>query len=447
MVPHGSALAGWHDTLRLVPRPFAGSATAMRAVRACVVTPRGSQLVVNELNASSSDASSRASGAAPAVRTDKPGRLLARLGIERDVIRYAVLLWVLSRAGFIAITLLATRFLRHIGGPTDFIGTWARFDATYYARLASDNYQASLPYRAAFFPLDPLAIRIVAPLVGGNVYLAGIVVSNVCFFIALLGLGTLARVDFDLPTARRAMLYLTIYPAALFLFAGYSEGLFIALAAWCFVAIRRHWWWQAGVLGLLAAMTRQVGLFLVLPFAWEYAQGARWRLRALRPNVLAVALIPTGLLLFMAWLWRTMGDPLAFLHAQRYWQRTYAMPWTAVEQAIKLLVHSSDFISRFSNLVDFSMVALMSVLLVWGARRMPLSYTLYSAAVILLTLSVPSLGWPLLSGARVMLTAFPCLLVLATEGRRPWLHIAIVVGFAGALLILTQYFVRGAVII
>jgi Mannosyltransferase (PIG-V) len=369
------------------------------------------------------------------------------VGLEREVVRYAALLWVLSRAGFVAITLLATHFLRHIGGSSDFLGTWARFDATYYARLARDNYQASLPYRAAFFPLDPLAIRIVTPLVGGNAYVAGMVVASVCFFIALLGIGTLTRLDHDLPTARRAMLYLTIYPAALFLFAGYSEALLLALAAWCLVAIRQHRWWQAGVLGLLAAMTRQVGLLLVLPFAWEYAKAAGWKVRGLRFSALAVVLIPCGVLLFMAWLWHSMGDPLAFLHAEKSWHRALTPPWDTLAAGVAGMWRMPDTISWVRSLADLGAVVLFAALIVVGARRQPVGYTLYSAGAWLLPLLLPTSGWSLESDARYMMAAIPCFIVLAALGKRPGLNAGVICVFALGLFLLTQYFVRGAIII
>ena len=66
------------------------------------------------------------------------------------------------------------------------------------------------------------------------------------------------------------MLYLTLFPSAFFLFAGYTEALFLALAIWCVVVARRGGWWQAGVLGLLASLTRQVGLLLIIPYLYEY---------------------------------------------------------------------------------------------------------------------------------------------------------------------------------
>lgn len=378
--------------------------------------------------------------------------VVKRLGVPPALIRYALLLFAISRLGFIAITFVAIRFLHPVGGGKhSFLEAWTRYDATLYARLARDGYQASPFYRAAFFPLQPLATAIVAPLTGGNTYIAGIVVSNVACFFALLGLGMLALHeangagdDQQMATARRAMLYLTVYPMALFLFAGYAESLFLALATWCLVAIRRGGWWQAGVLGLLAAMTRQMGLFLALPFAYDYATRAGWRLRGLRLNAAWVLLIPGGLLIFMGWLWYTLGDPLAFQHAEGHWEHVFSPPWVTFPWAWRLLLRERNSLFLYKDVIDLVAVLLFAALIVVGARRLRLGDTVYCVAVWLLALSYPATGWPLQSDARYMLAAFPCFLTLARLGRRPWLHALIVAIFGVVLVLVTQYFVRGA---
>ncbi|HEV7126068.1 MAG TPA: mannosyltransferase family protein [Ktedonobacterales bacterium] len=374
--------------------------------------------------------------------------MLERLGVSWDLARFALLLFTATRLAFVAITLLATRFLRPIGPrATSFVDAWARFDATYYARLARDGYQPTVLWRTAFFPLQPLATRIVLPLAGGNIYLAGIVVANLSYFAALLGLAALVSHEHDAAVARRAMLYLSLFPTAFFLFAGYAESLFLALAIWCFVALRRGGWWQAAVLGMLAALTRQMGCFLVLPFAYEYLARIHWRPRALRVDALWVLLIPTGILLFMGWLAITVGDPLAFVHAEHYWQHTFEPPWLTLWWALRALPHAPDTIILLKSLVDLGAVVLFAGLIVLGIRRMRPGDTLFCAAVWLLAVCYPTLGWTLQSDARYMLAAFPCFVLLAREGRRPWLNV-LILGFSGlALLVMTQYFVRGAVIL
>lgn len=378
-------------------------------------------------------------------------RLLSRVGLDPALVRFALAILVVSRLAFATITVLALRLMHTIpyGAPVpSLLGAWSRWDEAHYAWLAVNGYQTGPnEIDAAFFPLHPLLTHLVMPLVGGNTDVAGMVVSNVCFVVMLLGLGALAQHDFDAGTARRAMLYLTVFPTALFFFAGYAESLYLALAVWCLYALRRGWWWQAGVLGLLAALTRQMGLFLVLPFALTYAQKAGWRLRGVRPSALWGLLIPAGLLLFMGWLWLTLGDPLAFAHVEVHWTHTLTAPWTTLWRAMVALVHNHDPIGVRKGLVDLGAVVLIGVLIVRGIGRQPAGDLLYSAAVWLLAVAYPTTVWWLQSDARYMMLAFPCFLLLAHEGRRPWLNALILVVFGGALIVMTQYFVRGAVIV
>lgn len=131
--------------------------------------------------------------------------------------------------------------LRVIGPrPTSLVDAWSHFDANFYARIAIAGYQPDpLAYRANFFPLQPLLAHLVAPLTGGNTYASSMVVANVSYLAALLGFAVLANRLWGERVARHTLLYLSVYPAALFLFAGYAEALFLALATWTFVAMRR----------------------------------------------------------------------------------------------------------------------------------------------------------------------------------------------------------------
>lgn len=374
-------------------------------------------------------------------------RVLDMLRISPSLLRFVLLVWGLSRLGFILLTAVALALFRHVRVTNSFLVAWSRFDATAYARISRNGYTPAAPADFAFFPLQPLLTRALTPLALGNSDAAGIIVSNGACLVALLGLASLATFVFDEATARRATLYLALFPTALFLFAGYADALFLALAIWCVVALHRHAWWQAGLLGLLAATTRQMGVFLVLPFVWEYGKAVGWRLRNLRTGAFAVLLIPGGLLLFMAWLWHAVGDPLAFLHAESHWSHHATPPWQTIASALHLLPHQPDAIFAFRGVVDLAAILLFAGLIIVGIRFLPLGETLFSAAVWLLAVCYPSEPWPLQSDARYMLLIFPAFLTLAHMGRNRWLNAVIVAAFAIVLVLLAQYFVRGALIL
>ena len=51
--------------------------------------------------------------------------------------------------------------------------------------------------------------------------------------------------------------------------------------------------------------------------------------------MLAGALIPAGLAIYMAYLWVLRGDPLYFSHVQIHWDRHFAPPWVSVVQCVR----------------------------------------------------------------------------------------------------------------
>lgn len=369
-------------------------------------------------------------------------------GLDPAVLRDACAIFVLSRLGLVALTAAVLRVAIHAPlSFSAFVAAWSHWDTNFYVVIAANGYSRQFIDRTAFFPLQPLVMHLVAPAVGGNLYVAGMVTANVCCFFALLGIGVLASGEGNAATARRAMLYLALFPSAFFLFAGYTESLFLALAIWCVVAARRGWWWQAGALGLLAALTRQAGLLLLAPFLYEYGARCGWQLRKVRPDVLFGLLIPTGLLLFMGYLWRTVGDPLSFAHVERLWHRTPTLPPVTLVWGVLALPQQPDRILLIRGAVDLLMVLVILGTLIWGIRRMRPGDWLYSAGVWVMALSLPVAAWPLVSDARYMLGAFPCLLLWARVERHPWLRALALGTFATLLLVLAQYYLRGRVII
>jgi hypothetical protein len=340
--------------------------------------------------------------------------------------------------------------LRTLGPrPTSFFDAWFRYDATFYARLAQAWYQPTVAYRANFFPLQPLLARLTAPLTGGDTVASSLLVANVCCLVAMLGLAALANDLFGERTARHALLFFALYPVALFLFAGYAEAAFLAFATWSVVAMRRGTWWLAGLLGLFAALARNAGVFLIIPFAAEYLARHGWRMRKVRADALWGLLIPCGLLLFMGMLYVSIGDPLAFLHTQSTtFHHTFSAPPVTVLESFPALFLAPDRIFLIRDVVDLACVLAFAALIVLGWRRLPLGLTVYSAVVWLLATSVRMPLWPLEAGARYMLAIFPCFLAaaLVTE-RHPRLRLALLAASGVVLVVLAQFFVRGAVIL
>lgn len=104
--------------------------------------------------------------------------------------------------------------------------------------------------------------------------------------------------------------------------------MFVALTAGSFWAayVRRNLL-LAGFLGALATATRNTGVLLLIPLAYEWLRHRQefgWR------GMLGLALVPLGLAGYITFLWIRFGDPLIFAYQQRTFGRELTDPGTAL---------------------------------------------------------------------------------------------------------------------
>ncbi|MEU8520070.1 mannosyltransferase family protein [Streptomyces sp. NPDC048577] len=216
------------------------------------------------------------------------------------------------------------------------LAAFEQWDWHHYLHIARDGYfpepagggsgQDDGDNREAFFPGFPLALRAVHAMVPHWTG-AGLLISFVAGAVAVLALARLARWYLPDPRAgRRTVLLFLLSPCAVFLAAGYTEALFLALALPAWLAALRHRWPLAAGLTTLATTVRVSGLFLAAAVAVHFLLAVRSRgdLRAL--PWLALPAVPAAL---YAWyLHAHTGDWLAWNHAQeRGWYRAFHTPW------------------------------------------------------------------------------------------------------------------------
>ncbi len=333
------------------------------------------------------------------------------------------------------------RSLTHdLGAVTD---VWARWDSVWFLRIAEHGYDSASGAAAAFYPLYPGAVSVVGWALFGHYVLAGILVSLAAAFGAFLLLYRVAEGRLGADGARRAVLYLALFPFAFFLQAVYSESLYLLLTLAAFVLAERGRFLAAGAVTGLALLTRPTAAAL-LPALALLAWRERDRVRALA----SLALAPVIFAAYPLYLWRAEGDAWAFLHAQRLWSRhlSPAGPlggiwdglragWAGVEQLASgshthrywAPVQDADPIRVATlNLEMLAFLVLFVALALIAWRRFGAPYGLFAVLSLAIPLSVPSERWPLLSLPRFGLTIFPLFLALASLGGRPRVHTAIV---------------------
>jgi hypothetical protein len=329
---------------------------------------------------------------------------------------------------------------RDLGYATD---VWARWDSVWFLRIAEDGYGELEGAAAAFFPLYPALVGVIGRLLAGHYVLAGILVSLAAALAAFVLFHDLAETKLGADGARRAVVYLALFPMALFLQAVYSEALFLLLTVAAFLLAERRRFLGAGLVGGLALLTRPVG-FALLPALALIA----WRSPERRRALASLAAAPLVFCTYPLYLWAERGDPLAFADAQGVWSR-HVSPvgpfggiwdglragWAGVRQLVSgshtttywPAVDGTDPMRVAAvNLESLGFFALFVVLTVVAWRRFGAPYGLFAALSLAIPLSVPSERWPLLSLPRFGLVVFPFFLALAVLGGRPRVHLAIV---------------------
>jgi hypothetical protein len=340
-----------------------------------------------------------------------------------------------------------------------FLDHWAQWDVKWYLRVAMDGYRLT-PYERghanlAFFPLYPALVHLWLQVWPWSRVAAAMLVSNICCIAATIYLYRLASMESGRDVARRVMWLLAIFPTSLFLFAAYSESLFLLCLVACFYNLRlKHWLW-AGFWGGLATVTRPLGIITVVPFLlfWLEAhplalrtpfslQWPRLHLRAL----VGLCLVPAGLCTYMLYLWVRFGNPLVFSASERSWQRAWVWPWQTLVTAItRPVAHFPVFtLDEMHGVIDSVVGFGFLVVTILASRSLPRPYVAMLWLFWLVVLSTPAIlgnaASPLLSVPRFILTAFPFFFFLAGNNRRFTIACAISIPM---FLLDTALFVNG----
>ena len=355
-------------------------------------------------------------------------------------------LMMVTYFGYILLT--ASKYSSTPVDTATFFSLWNHWDATRYLAIAQHGYRT--PNDMAFFPLFPILIALFAyPLGEWSYLLIGTLLSNGALLATLFILYQLAVESLGEQVGRRTLLYLCIFPTALFFFAAYNESLFLLLTIGAFLAFRRQAWWLAGLLGLLAALTRSTGILLVVPYLYEVWLARENIFSSIKNSILGllpIVLIPLGTLLYCIYCWHMTGNPIVFATVQISWARHPSWPWQGIWQALFELFWNQPFGSFFEvhTLLDLSATLGFILLTVKGWHTLRKSYTLWAALLLFFTSLSSTLGQhdALISNQRFVLELFPCFITLAVLGvKHPRLHQALLIAFPSLLAILSLVFV------
>ncbi len=365
-------------------------------------------------------------------------------------------IYLATHIAFVMLTYLASLFsIKNFTSTALDLNTlltaWDRWDSGQFEAIAAHGYGHR--YQAAFFPLYPYMERFLGLVTGGPL-IAGLIISNIAGLILFIVFYRLVKDDFDESLAGRTVLYLAVFPTSFFLAAAYNESLFLCLTLLSFYMMRHGRWWQAGIFGLLAALTRSSGLFLLLPFCYEYLRQHQFQWKAIRFSVFSGLLIPVGVVIFAVYCFIHYHDALAFSHAQATWGRQLQAPWMTFIDALLVIKHYKFLgFNSIHTVIDFAACVLMLILTTlcfvgpWKFSKEQWSYALYAAAFYLFLIMFPAANFPVQSISRQVIEIFPAFIILAMLGRRANFNLYYLT-MVGALLgfMLLQYLSGGWIV-
>jgi hypothetical protein len=323
---------------------------------------------------------------------------------------------------------------------------WARFDAGWYASIATQGYHYTPGQQSpvAFFPAYPLVIHALGAL-GVDTFLAGVLLTVLCGLGAVVLFTRWASLLKGEEAARDAGLLLVLYPFAFYLYgAMYSDALFLLLVVSAFLLLERGQLVPAVLLAAVATAARPVAPALVFGLLvrrleWKRQRGEQWNLWDALPVLAAL-----GLVCYVLYLWRAFGEPFAFAKVQSApgWdQQPGLRTWLKVRwfQGFS----SSMSVGDGLRLVGHAAFALGGLALVWPTvKRLGWGYGAYVAAMV----GMPTLSSKDFMGmGRYLLASFPLFLTLALLLReRPRLRWGVLATSAGLLVALAAAYGAGA---
>lgn len=329
-------------------------------------------------------------------------------------------------------------------------GVFTQWDGLWYLEIVRSGYPRSIPAnityfqleaRAAFFPLYPMLVRTLDPIIPGGDTVAALFINFMLSIGAVVLVGVLARRLFDTTVAERAMVLFAVFPGSFVLSYAYAEALLIVLAALCLWFLLDDRWLLAGVAAALATATRPNGLALVA--ACAVAALIAIHRRRDWSSLIAPLLAPIGFVAFQIFLAAHTGESRPWFRVQsEAWREGTSFGATAISNTLSFVSH--PLASPTDALTAVSMAALVLGLWCLWRKRLPWPMIAYIAVIVALML-VPA---TVTARPRFLFTAFPLFISAAAwwprRDRAIWDLMLVACG-AGLVALTTIYAVFGAI--
>lgn len=304
------------------------------------------------------------------------------------------------------------------------LDTYIQWDARNYTHIATGGYSfyvenGEFP-TLAFFPLYPWAMRFLNIFVQ-DMTISGLAISFLAYSGACAYMYNLMSLDYNKQTAIRAIIFISVFPHALFFGTMMNESMLLFTSMATLYYIRRHAWVKAGFFGALASMSRLAGIALIIPAAVEWIEHYEiislfrkksftkvWQL--FYKKALWIVLMFLGTFVYLACNYHTTGEWFKFLEYQEMFWHNDTVYWGESLSTILQYAHNEQSFTRFAIwLPELIAIIFVAILLIYGIRR---TRNLYTAFLVVYMIINMSMSWPL-SIARYMTCAIPAFMILS----------------------------------
>lgn len=287
----------------------------------------------------------------------------------------------------------------------EILSVWGHWDSNWYLKIAHSGYLGADRFGLVFFPLFPLMARFFGNLIGGDLYIGGLIVNNIALIVSLWYLYKFCLERWGRDVALRTAKYLIIFPTSFYISGFLTESLFLMLSVITFYYAYQRRWIIVGPLAGLLAISRPVGILIIAPLFllyllehWQVSPKQRVR------ELLQLSWIALAFGAFVLMQKRLSGEWFVLAKFEELgWHRHFISPIDTLRLGI------TNFTNKFllaAGLTPYILIAFVrkklgSPLIVWGILAM-----------------LPALLTGLVGLPRYIVSVFPMYIALALLTRR-----------------------------
>jgi len=311
-----------------------------------------------------------------------------------------------------------------------YLWAFGNYDGEHYVSIARLGYGFG---EQAFFPLYPVLIGLVSKIFGSTILsynISGIVISLMSFLIGLIGFYKLLRIDFSEKVTRLAIVALLTFPTSFYFGAVYTESLFFTLTIWALLMARQKKWLAASLIAMLLTATRFVGIIIIPVILVEWLVSI-WKNKDWSKKIpWAVLIAPIGLLSYMLFLLKKVGDPFAFFNTlasfgEQRSSHLILLPQVFYRYMVKILpaLHTTFWPTLFTTYLEFVIGLLFLIIICLSFKKLRLSYWFF----LLFGYLIPTFSGSFSSLPRYVLVLFPTYILvglMAAKSKKVFFAIA-----------------------